>query len=175
MAGYMSYEFLDALRRLFGSLPDVFIETGTFRGDSSRLAAGRFREVETTEMSHKLYPAWGMPSNAILHNKMSDKFIVEMCDKYQCSICFFLDAHWDGTGAYNPDSYHGSVHVPLLDELAIIAKHRFPDLVICDDVRLFGKVTEGSDWRSVTIESCLATIGTVRTHFVAEDRLVILR
>ncbi|KKN85726.1 hypothetical protein LCGC14_0275310 [marine sediment metagenome] len=113
---------------------DVFIETGTHRGDTAMWAASRFRDVYTIEKSMKGYLAmqhvaeeagvenlvalWG-DSGSLLPDLLS---LVK-----EGPILFWLDAH---DGKHRP---------PIREELDAIAQHPYNHVIFIDDARLFGR------------------------------------
>ncbi len=123
-----------ALARAAGAT--VFVETGTFRGATTRWAAGRFADVHTIEREPALHAAnqpalSGLPgvrahlgdSRAVLPG-----IVASLGEK---RAVYWLDGHWSGAGTAGEDD-----PCPLLDELACLAA-RPQDIVLIDDARLF--------------------------------------
>lgn len=108
---------------------DIAIETGTFKGQTTKLFASLFKEVHTIELKEEMYreakPKLGQFSNIQCH--LGDSAVVlnyllpPLKDR---RILFYLDAHW-----YN--------FWPLLDELDTIAKnHKDNCIIVIDDFKV---------------------------------------
>ncbi len=116
---------------------DVFIETGTYRGDTARWAANFFAEVHTIENSPELYAQYGsvLEENPRIHAHCGDsrQILPELLKGLgQKRALYWLDSHWFGgdTGGGENDQ------CPLLAELACLAE-RPQDVILIDDARLF--------------------------------------
>ncbi len=122
--------------------PGIFVETGTYQGDTVYALRNEFRKLYTIELSHELYerararletagnitPLEG-DSTAILPRVLKE--INEPC-------LFWLDGHYSG----GPTA-KGDVNCPLLRELACILSHPVKrHVILMDDARLFGKVQD---------------------------------
>jgi hypothetical protein len=139
----------------------IFIETGTYYGDSVKAAlSARFKKIYSIELNDKLY------------KDCKDKFKKEINEGRvkillgDSSIClpmilkeinqratFWLDAHYS-----SGNTERGSVDVPLMMELGAISKHDIKNhTILIDDVRLFG--SKGSeDWSNVSLNSVIKTL-----------------
>jgi hypothetical protein len=69
----------------------------------------------------------------IIHGDSSVK-LEELLSNINVPVTVFLDAHWSGgdTGRLNKDT-------PLLEELDILKKRKYNDIIIIDDTRCIGK------------------------------------
>jgi len=146
---------IDEVKKIMGSKAgfqniDVFVETGTFLGATVKNVCRYFKEVHTIELSKELYQKAKSKFRALpinFHFGDSRFIINELASKIQKSVVWFLDAHWShGPTAGNEK---GQVHVPLMDELKSIVERNFSDLIIIDDVRLFG-TNKKEDWSNVS-------------------------
>jgi len=127
-------EIVLELARLNGST--VFVETGTFHGETTRWAAKHFEAVHTIERAQDLYD---------LHSKelarlgrvtphlgdsreVLPRIVGEMGGR---KAVYWLDGHWSGgqTAGENDEC-------PLLGELECLSS-RAEDLVLIDDARYF--------------------------------------
>jgi len=128
-------ELMAALAREFHV--QTFVETGTFRGETTAWAAGLFPEVfsveaqaelfrDTSEKLHRL-------TNVVLRNSDTRTFLSELVPALAGPALFWLDAHWCGS-----EWTHGAAdECPLLRELEIIARSPHAHYVLIDDARLF--------------------------------------
>ena len=127
---------LDALA---ASLPfDVFVETGTFHGDTVALAAPRFSRVVTIEHSQALWQAAverfrADPQIEVLPGESPEVLARVSPSLAERATLFWLDAHW--CAAEHTAGEHSQC--PLLDELAAIGTLAARSVVLIDDARLF--------------------------------------
>jgi hypothetical protein len=118
------------------SLPRVFVETGTWHGDSTRLALTRFAEVHTIELSATLFGEYSPAlTEAGAHCYQGDTRVLlpQLALTIQEPVCWFLDAHWT-------DQCAGAMRgpLPLWEELEVLSGRTYADIVIVDDVHSFG-------------------------------------
>ena len=114
----------------------TFVETGTWKGDTSVWASQHFQKVFTVEFAKHIYEStssiyshvknieflWG-------HTKDQLKFIVPQLNE---PALFWLDAHWMGGGTAGEND-----ECPLLEELEIINNSEWEHFILIDDARLF--------------------------------------
>jgi hypothetical protein len=175
------------LKKLVSSF-DVFVETGTYLGYTTAIAARLFKKVYTIELSREIFEQTRakFPPNCNIEFVQGDsavelKMLAERIDR---PCVFFLDSHFAGG-----KTAFGEVEVPLSDELTSVSKRKFADLVIVDDYRLFGQRgttgTEGSelyppsdyDWTDISLDRCLDVIkqnGRTFIQTIYDDRVYIL-
>ena len=120
----------------------VFIETGTFLGETTKWASRRVATVHTIELSETLYNriAPGLRSRGI-HAHLGDSLtmlprILEETDAD--SLVLWLDAHWSGAITGRAD--YGNT--PILSELREVEQwmHAHPSAYVAllvDDIREF--------------------------------------
>jgi len=115
---------------------NIFIETGTYVGDTTRWASEHFAFVYTIEKAEVLYNKFSKELAKIQGVKpmlgdtreLLPRIVEQAGDE---SAVFWLDAHWSfGVTAGEKDV------CPLLDELAIL-EGRDKDIILIDDARLF--------------------------------------
>lgn len=123
-----------AMARALGC--DTFIETGTYKGKTTRWAAARFRSVHTVERSQPFYAryhgeleALGNVTTHFGDSRSALPAIIESVDG--APAVYWLDSHWMGGVTAGRDD-----ECPLMDELALLCdKPR--NIVIIDDARYF--------------------------------------
>jgi hypothetical protein len=151
---------------------ETFIETGTYKGYTTRMAATQFENVYTFELSPELHQE--SVQAAKNHNFDTSGYLLgdstqllrDVLTAHPDPTFFFLDAHMSG-----PDStYNGVEHVPVITELKLINElyPRGMKGVICvDDHRLFSKFW---DWAHVSLDSIKEIfINHTITHEVVEN------
>lgn len=114
----------------------IFVETGTYRGGTTRWAAQHFRAVHTVERSEELFGAEsaaltqlaGVSPHLGDSRDVLPKILEEIGDH---SAVFWLDSHWSGGITAGVDD-----ECPVIDELAILSG-RVDDIILIDDARLF--------------------------------------
>ena len=117
---------------------DLFVETGTFRGEMIDAQMSHFRRLMSIELSEELYQAAikkfaGCPQ-VQLHQGDSGLKLKEIAAGFQEPALFWLDAHYSGDGTAG-----GNDDAPILKELSGIAARQQPkDVILIDDARLFG-------------------------------------
>ena len=140
-------DFLTQLRVDIAQYP-VFVEGGTYHGDTIFAMEPHFRELHTVEVNPKLYQhTKSNYDGAKIQFHCGDTVDVfpVLLEKLHQNIIFFLDSHWSRS---MPDTSYGSKYVPLLEELDIIMrKCSNRCVVIIDDYRLFGASHGG--WNSI--------------------------
>lgn len=127
---------VEALKK---ALPlNVFVETGTFRGDTVELVKNLFGEVHTVELSTEYYEAArarfaGLGHIDLVHGD-SAAVLTDWAPRLrERSVLYFLDAHWCVADA----TVGESSQCPLLSEIEAIRRLNADSLVIIDDARLF--------------------------------------
>jgi hypothetical protein len=116
----------------------IFVETGTFKGDSLMIASRFFGRCESVEASAELYEQarqrFQSTQGVHLHRSDSPSFLREHQKEFaQTSTLFWLDAHW-----CNADNTSGvTSQSPLLQELAAIGTLHRDSVVLIDDARLY--------------------------------------
>ena len=131
--------------------PRVFVESGTFKGKTTRWALERFAVVHTIELSDLLYAEAVetlVPLGAICHHGDTRDVLPMLANELDEPVCWFLDAHW-----LNREHAAGEgTPLPLADELATLSTRRHRDIVIVDDVASFGKDEYQPGWGRVSVE-----------------------
>jgi hypothetical protein len=142
---------------IFENYP-IFVETGTFIGETIFLMSNKFKELHTIEIKEDFYnnvKSSNKNSNINFYLGDSSVEIVNICKNIKNNTIFFLDGHWSAgnTGRGNKDC-------PLYEELdGIINNFKYKAIIIIDDVRLFGKgpnkKNEISNWEEINVEDII--------------------
>jgi hypothetical protein len=114
---------------------DVFVETGTYVGNSVAWASANFRLVFTIELNSE-YQAIAKERHAALTNVTfvlgdSATELAAICGQLSGPALFWLDAHAGG------GSFGDKEICPLIEEIEIILRSRFDHCLIIDDARAF--------------------------------------
>jgi hypothetical protein len=117
---------------------EVFIETGTYKGDMIYGALRRFKDIYSIELNENLYRRArkrfsGYPNVHILKGQSSE-VLPKILKKISYPSLFWLDAHWSGGS-----TTRGDFQTPIMQEMQCILKHRkaVEHVVLIDDARCF--------------------------------------
>lgn len=140
----------------------VFIETGTFHGESVYLAlkAG-FSKIYSIELNPKFARECQIKfknkKNVSVISGDSKTVLAEITKNLDERALFWLDAHYSGG-----DTSKGNQYSPIVDELKIIGSHHIKNhTILIDDVRLFG--TEEMDF--VKIDEIIYLIKSINPDY----------
>lgn len=135
-----SPDFIKRAVLLRQSLPEAtWVETGTYRGETTALLAQVARRVISLEPEPALFAAArerfaGTPAVQLVH-ATSEQAFEALLPTLEGPLCFWLDGHFSGG-----PTFRGPNDTPVLHELAVIAAQlpRWPRVrVLVDDLRLF--------------------------------------
>jgi len=157
MAGSLTRE---EIQEIFAKYPqyskvDTFVETGTFRAETTLCMCKLFPHTYTIELSEELYRQAReklKETSAVCCHGDSVQVLPELLGIIKQPAIYFLDAHW-----CKRESAKGPIAVPLLQELELIAQRSFSDLVIVDDVRLFA-TSRSENWGDISVTSILKSL-----------------
>jgi hypothetical protein len=114
----------------------IFIETGTYRGDMIYGMKKYFRKLVSIELSQKLYEK---AMSRFIHNKkvtiyQGDSGIVleKIMKNINEPVVFWLDGHYSGGG-----TAMGSLQCPIFSELKLILNSKHNHQIFIDDARCF--------------------------------------
>lgn len=117
----------------------TWVETGTYRGETTALLAGVAKRVISLEPEPQLFAAaqqrFANNPNVELLNTSSEDAFPTLLPRLDGTVCFWLDGHFSGDLTFK-----GPNDTPIMQELAIIESQlsRWPQaLVLVDDLRLF--------------------------------------
>lgn len=119
----------------------TWVETGTYRGDTTAFLSDHAKRVISLEPEPGLYALAAQRfvdvSNVTLINETSEACFPKLLPTLSGNICFWLDGHFSAGG-----TFLGENHCPVEHELAAIAanRERFSSVtILVDDLRLFGR------------------------------------
>lgn len=136
----------------------LFVETGTFQGDTLALARRHVARCESVELSPQLFAQarrrFAGDAGAELACGPSPEFLRERRARHQAApALFWLDAHWcvaDQAGGADSQS-------PLLEEMAAIERLHPDSALLIDDARLYlcpppkpHRLGDWPDWHDIT-------------------------
>lgn len=177
----LDLDFLNKLKLPYTDF-SVFIETGTYMGETIFEMEKFFIELHTIELSEYYY---NLSKNKYVGNKIkfhlgdSSNVLSNILLSITKPTIFFLDGHWS-----SENTAKGEKDCPLKEELMNINKYFLYDgIIIIDDCRLFGKSQKtghNEDWSDITKENLLNIISERITDYYfldsvcsKDDRLVI--
>ena len=116
----------------------VFVETGTFEGDTVALVLSQFEEIHTIELSHEYYARalerFRSNGSVTVYHDDSPRALASLRSRLEHeSVLYWLDAHW--CVAKGTASAHSQC--PLLSELEAIGTLNSESVIMIDDARLF--------------------------------------
>ena len=140
----------------------IFIETGTYLGDTVHLALqSGYEKIHSIELNSDLFynavTAFSENPNVRIWFGDSVDCLSEILEQINEPATFWLDAHASGP---LPGGKSGGS--PVLDELRIIANHPIKEhTIFIDDRRLFG----GAEWSFVTEDSAIQLIKEINPSY----------
>lgn len=141
--GYLKQSFIKEIVETFQS--DIFIETGTYSGETTANAAPFFKEVHTIELSTVLYEKaqekLNVLTNVRVYQGHSSELFGSIIPHCKGTILFWLDAHYSGgnTALSNSNPDNADAITAIRQELKAIAQSGLTDCVLLiDDMRGFG-------------------------------------
>jgi len=159
-----------------------FVETGTYKGDTTMLAAAHYENVYTTEICYERYEESkkraedaGVTNIDFLFGD-SIELLEIIAPKVTDGAVFFIDAHISGQDS----SWNGSERVPLMNELEVILKYNVgPSVFIIDDLRFWrGKEQEAWDWSEISTEKVVKLFVDngydIASFYESNDRFYVL-
>jgi len=114
----------------------AFVETGTFRGDTTAFAADHFQKVFTIEFTaerfQKAVQRFANQRNVTCLQGNSPDGIRKIAPELKdVSTLFWLDAHWNGDGESR------EYECPVADEIRVINDANLDAYILVDDARYF--------------------------------------
>ena len=116
----------------------IFVETGTFKGDTVSQVINLFEEIHTVELSQEYFllasKRFQHQNSVKLYHDASERLLQTLCPTlHDRAVLYWLDAHWC---VANATAGEGS-QCPLLEELAAIQLLNPESVILIDDARLF--------------------------------------
>lgn len=154
---HLTYEYLEKY-----SNGDVFVETGTYMGDTVKLAISKgYNHIYSCEINEKLYNDCSEmfkdnQNVTILHGDSVDS-LKDILTRIKGPATFWLDAHASGhlVGGKSGGS-------PVIDELLLIANHDCKEhTIFIDDRRLFNS----AEWSFVKEEEAFRIIQSINEKY----------
>lgn len=127
------------IEALKGHLPfDVFVETGTFQGNTIEIVKPYFNTIYSVELSDHYYEKavekfGDDPSLTLIHDDAARALKMIVPTLNPRPVIFWLDAHWCVANATAGELSQ----CPLLEELHAIEQLNHQSMIIIDDARLF--------------------------------------
>lgn len=181
MGGSLKQEELEDIKKRGYPYDTIknFVETGTYKADSTIIAASLYDNIHTIEIYEPLYKeSIERVKNLNIKNikfylgdslHHLEKIVPNILD----GAIFFIDAHISGSDS----GWNGSIRVPLIEELDIILSHPIgPSVFILDDLRLW-KSIKAWDWAHITNEFIIEKFKTknikLSSYYEKDDRFYI--
>ena len=131
--------------RRYGSEADIWIETGTFLGETTKMLSSLSRKVITILPSEDLFlrasKKFAADSHVQVLNGDSETLIRGVLEVCNSSVGLWLDGHYSGG-----ETFKGHQVTPILDELEAVqdfVNAGGSGVVFVDDVRLFDSPGSG--------------------------------
>lgn len=146
--GCLTLSFMSKIKELFKAT--IFVETGTFLGETTLQASSIFEDVYSVELSPTLYQncanLFKSTNNIHLHEGDSALFLEKILPSLKGITVFWLDAHFS-----NGPTAYGAKETPIIEELIAIKNSQIRNgIIMIDDMRYFFKNNLYSDWPSFT-------------------------
>lgn len=159
---------------------DLFIETGTMKGDTVDVVRAYFARTVSIELSDDYYQAaverFRDDSSVVLLKGDSAVLLRDLvADAGDTSAMFWLDAHWCCDDEQKTEGERSQC--PLLGEIEAIGRLNPESVVLIDDARLFfctpGRPHDYRQWPDFhDIVNALARLSPVHRMMVANDVIV---
>ena len=153
MGGSLNQEEINDLKNEVSPYSTItnFVETGTYKAETTILASKNFEKVFTIEIHEPLYTFSKKKcqdegiNNISFYLGDSLSELINIVPQVINGAVFFIDAHASGIDT----SWNNYISVPLLEELDIILNYKIgPSVFIFDDVRLWKNMI--FDWTHIT-------------------------
>jgi hypothetical protein len=134
----------------------IFFETGTSEGDSTQTAIETgFETLYTVEYDRetykRAYKRFEATPNVHVYNSNSVEALSTVLPHIPFPIMFFLDAHADS----------GVECSPMLKELEVIKRCKYPVSIMIDDMRLIGH----QKWNEFTLPQLIDSLHQINPSF----------
>ena len=162
------WNVIDQLRIKSGAT--VFVETGTYHGDTIERFKNAFRTIYTIEVDHELAQKARKRFAGTRHIDVleGDSAIVlqAILERLHAPAVFWLDAHCSGE-----NTAQGAEYTPVLSEVRLILSRNIPHLIAIDDARLF----DGVNYPTLGQVRRLVTKIAPNVRFVAADDIITIQ
>lgn len=158
MGGSLTEDEIKEIKNIDENI-DTFVETGTYKADTTILASKYYKNIYTTEIHQGLHNESVNKARYLGINNInfllgdSVKLLDNNVMPNISSAVFFIDSHVSG----HDSSYCRDYPVPLLQELDVILNYQLTSSIfIFDDVRFWkNKSQSAPDWNHVSAEIIL--------------------
>lgn len=121
---------------------DVFIETGTYKGETLDIVLNTYKEIHSIELSDVFYNNCAHKyrdcSKIKLHKGNSKYDLHTIIQSIHTPITFWLDSHWSNVEHVGCDA---ETFCPILFELDQIKQHSIKThTIMIDDIRLMDNI-----------------------------------
>lgn len=135
--GSLNKSFLQCIQQIFDV--NIFIETGTYIGDSTEIASEIYESVHTIELSYQLYEKacqrFNNSPSVFLYYGDSGIILTKLLSSLETKAALWLDGHWSAG-----NTARGETNTPILNEISALKSSSVANnLIIIDDIRLFQK------------------------------------
>lgn len=132
-------------------VPDIFVETGTYEGETVDNIRNHFKKVYTIELDPRLAQQATQKYASDPHVRVifgdSGNELPKLCKNIDQTTFFWLDGHFSGG-----KTAKGLKDCPVLEECQAIAENcKEACIVTIDDTRLFGTKTS-EDYSDITLD-----------------------
>jgi hypothetical protein len=124
--------------------PLIFIETGTFLGDTIQSLLSEFKILYSVELSEELalraQKRFANADNVKIISGSSDIELKAILNEVKDPVLFWLDGHYSGEFTHNTEfikTAKGALNTPVVNELKLILSINIPHIILIDDARLF--------------------------------------
>jgi hypothetical protein len=116
---------------------DIFIETGTYTGDTIERVKNHFRRIISIELDDKLFEnakrRFSSDPQITIYHGDSGELLPELLSAINSPVFFWLDGHFSGDV-----TAHGKLETPVQKEMQAIMRHPIKNhIILIDDARLF--------------------------------------
>ena len=157
----------------FSTPNSVWVETGTFEGDTTAFLSRFAQRVYSIEPEPSLFKRalerFQGTDNVSVINGLSENILPSLLPQLSGDVCFWLDGHFSGG-----ITHQGPADTPLLGELAAISANirRFSRLaILVDDMRCYSYKKEAT-YPSLSLIVDWATAQNLEWH-IEHDILII--
>jgi hypothetical protein len=150
---------------------NVFIETGTYYGETLWAVKNVFREIHSVELNEPLYEKakirFASVQNVHLHLGDSTVVLPQILTNIHEPALIYLDGHWCGD-----HTAKGETNTPIQKELGDVLNHPYKHGIVIDDARLFNGTEDYP-----TLEEVREFVQKIRPEVavnVVNDKIVII-
>jgi hypothetical protein len=174
MAGMKDWKLRQLRSRYDASAIRVFVETGTFKGATTKLAQEQFSVVHTIELDPVLHMTASTecahPSTTF-HLGDTRDLLPKLAQEITEPVLWYLDAHW----FKHPGVAGKEKGLPLWDELRVLAARSYADVIVVDDVHDFGTAKPTPEWLDVTLERIAEIFPGHQAAIITYDQAAVYR